>query len=450
MHTVTSQRDSAVDFVRALAIAGVVILHSLMVGVTLSPNGPVFANAGDVGWWIVPVSWVMQVMPGFFVVGGFAGITALRAQRRRGASGSAFAVSRVRRLLIPAVASVGTAGVLLALLSDAGLDPELVDVAGYRYGQPLWFLGVFLVLQAVLPAMARLHERAPLRTLAALAAASLVVDVARVISHADGIGYLNLLFVWLTLQQLGFLLADGRIDALSSRTRIIVAAVALGLLLVSFGTGFHSPDLIANTNPPTTALLLVGVIHTAAFSLFKQRLTALADSPAVAAFTRFMSARAMTVYLWHMPVLLTLAGLTALSGMVTGDQLPAPISGEWWLSRPLWLVCTLGATALLTLPLSRLERITAPIDTTPRRATVAVLLGAAGVVVLLVAGTSPVTATIAIGSWLIALRITGMLRTSAPEIVVSRSTARDVARIPHGYQSPQQRKRSATTSRSVR
>src|SRR5690606_16282504 len=142
---------------------------------------------------------------------------------------------------------------------------------------------------------------------------------------------------------------------------------ALALLLVSFGTGFHSPDLIANTNPPTTALLLVGVIQTAALSLFKPELTAFAERRPVAAFTGFMSARAMTVYLWHMPVLLTLAGLTALSGMITGDQLPALTSAEWWLSRPLWLVCTLGATALLALPLSRLERITAPIDTSPGR-----------------------------------------------------------------------------------
>ncbi|MDT0157361.1 acyltransferase [Microbacterium sp. ARD32] len=435
MHIPTSHRDSAVDLVRALAIAGVVVLHSLMVGVTLSPEGPLFSNAGEVGGWIVPVSWVMQVMPMFFVVGGFAGITALRAQRRRGTRGTVFAVSRVRRLLIPAIASVATAGVALALLSDAGLDAELVDTAGYRYGQPLWFLGVFLVLQAMLPALVRLHERAPLRTIGALAAASVVVDVARVISDSDGIGYLNLLFVWATMQQLGFLLADGRIDALPRRTRITAAAVALALLLLSFGTGFHSPDLIANTNPPTTALLLVGVIQTAAFSLFKPQLTAFAERRPVAAFTRFVSARAMTVYLWHMPVLLALAGLTALSGMITGDQLPALASGQWWLSRPLWLVCTLGTTALLVVPLSRLERITAPIDTSPARAAIAVLLGASAVVLLLVAGTSPVTATIAIASWLIALHLTGMPRAAAaipavPGIALSRGRARDVARIP--------------------
>lgn len=431
MHTVTSQRDSAVDLIRALAIAGVVVLHSLMVGVTLAPDGPVFTNAGDVGYWIVPVSWVMQVMPMFFVVGGFAGITALRAQRRRGQDGTAFAVARVRRLLIPAIASVGTVGLLLALLSDAGLAPGLVDLAGFRYGQPLWFLGVFLVLQALLPAMVRLHERAPLRTLTALAAVSVVVDIARVISGSDGIGYVNLLFVWLTMQQLGFLLADGRIDALSSRTRIAAASVALALLLVSFVTGFHSPDLIANTNPPTTALLLVGVIQTAMFSLFKSKLTAFADRRPVAAFTRFMSARAMTVYLWHMPVLLTLAGLTALIAITTATPLPALTSGEWWLSRPLWLVLALGITALLAVPLSRLERISAPIDTSAARAAAAVIIGTAAVALLLTAGTSPLTATITVVSWLIALRITGMLKKApvAPAQPVRRA-ARDVVLIP--------------------
>src|SRR5690606_29498028 len=124
------------------------------------------------------------------------------------------------------------------------------------------------------------------------------------------------------------------------------------------------------------------------------------------------------------------AGVTALIGMVTGDQLPVPTSGEWWLSRPLWLVLALGTTALLTLPLSRLERIAAPIDTTPARAAVAVLVGAAAVGLLLVAGTSPVTAALAVGFWLLALRITGMRRTPLPVPAVIRNTARDVVRIP--------------------
>ncbi|MFD5225644.1 acyltransferase [Microbacterium sp. NPDC058342] len=400
-------RDRAIDLVRALCIIGVVVLHSLMAGVTLGPEGPVFANAGETGFWLVPVSWLLQVMPLFFVIGGFSGLSGLRAARRRGGSAAAFAASRVQRLLIPAVAAVGTAGMLLTLLRDAGVGDDLVEMAGYRFGQPLWFLGVFLLCQGLLPVMVHLHERAPLRTLGLLAAAALAVDVVRESSGIPAIGFLNLAFVWLALQQLGFLLADGRIDALPVRTRIAAAAGALALLIASFASGVHSPDLVANINPPTTALLLVGVVHTAAFSLLRPRLSALAARPRADAFISFVSARAMTIYLWHMPVVLTLAGVTAVIGLAAGLQLPVPASASWWLTRPLWLACVLAGTVLLAIPLARLERIRPPRGgASARRASAAVIIGAAGVGLLLAAGTTPTTALLAVGCWLLALQLT--------------------------------------------
>lgn len=406
MTTPAPARDGAVDLVRALCIAGVVVLHSLMVGVTIGSDGPVFANAGETGSWLVPVSWVLQVMPLFFVIGGFAGITALRRSRRSAENGAFFAAGRVRRLLVPAVVAVGVAGVLLALLGDAGVSPAVVDIAGYRFGQPLWFLGVFLLCQALLPGMARLHESAPLQTIVALFVCALVVDVARTVTGAAGIGFLNLAFVWLAMQQLGFLLADGWIDRLSRSVRGAGVVTALALLGVSFALGFHSPDLVANINPPTTALVLVGIIHTGAFSLLRGRLAAVAAHPGWTRFTRFVSARAMTIYLWHMPVLLTLAGFTALGALGTDSALPAPASADWWLTRPLWLAVALGATALVAMPLSRLETLSIrPVVVRPGGTTAAVILGIGSVVLLLVAGTSPTTALVAVGGWLLALRL---------------------------------------------
>ena len=80
-------RDSAVDLVRAGCVIAVILLHSLMVGVTVTAQGPVFENAGDSGWWLTPVSWLLQVMPLFFVIGGFSGSIALRRSRTRGGDG---------------------------------------------------------------------------------------------------------------------------------------------------------------------------------------------------------------------------------------------------------------------------------------------------------------------------------------------------------------------------
>ena len=236
---------------------------------------------------------------------------------------------------------------------------------------------------------------------------ALLVDVVRVASGWEALGFLNLAFVWLAAQQLGFFLADGAIDALSRRSRITIAGFSSALLALSFATGFYSSDLIANLNPPTTALLLVGVIHTMLFSLCRAHLTAWSIRPRAKAFAALVNARAITVYLWHMTVLLTMAGASALLALRTNVDLPEPSSAAWWLTRPLWVVAALGLTAVITAPLARFETVgVGPTNESRHRISLSVLCGLLAVVTLLTAGTSPLTSAIAVALLLAALRMT--------------------------------------------
>ncbi|WP_226533035.1 acyltransferase family protein [Microbacterium paraoxydans] len=399
-------RDTGIDFVRALCVLGVVLLHAIMVGVAVADRGPVFTNASDDTAWIAPLSWLLQVMPLFFVIGGFSGLLAYRRMRRNGGSAVGFVAGRVHRLLRPAVVTIAVVGMGLALLTVSGVPAELVATAGFRYGQPLWFLGVFLLCQALLPLLVSAHERAPRRTIATLAAASLTVDVLRAATGVEGLGFLNLAFVWLTLQQLGFFLADGRIDALSRRIRAAAGFGAVLLLVATFATGAYSVDLIANINPPTAALLLVGVAHTSLLSLHRDRLQRFSRRPRVAAFTGFVTVRTMTIYLWHMPVLLLMAGVTACYAMLVGVTLPALDSAGWWAGRPLWLGAAVALTALAAVMFTRFESRPAPQATASRRRVASgVLSGLIGIVLLLVLGTSVATALISVALLLGALRL---------------------------------------------
>ena len=425
-------RDQAVDLVRAMCVVAVVVLHSLMVGVSIDAQGPVFANAGDTGWWLIPVSWMLQVMPLFFMIGGFAGYTAYQRMQARGGTGRAFVTGRLVRLLLPATAVIATAGVGLSVLTIARVPADFIATAGYRFGQPLWFLAVFLLAQALIPVLARAHRAAPLITITALATAAVLVDIARAVSGVDAIGFFNLAFVWLTMQQLGFLLADGRVDALSRQTRMRVGAAAVIALAIFFVTGIYSPDLIANTNPPTTALLLVGIAHTSAFSLLREPLTALA-SGRLARFTAFIAQRAMTIYLWHMTVLLVLAGGAAMLAIGGVLDLPAPVSPMWWLGRPTWLALALGLTALISIPLARLETIRAP-RATPRtgRVVAATVLGAAAVAVLLVLGTTPSTVLVVLAMLAGALLLGTRLRAPSARETASGQRVADLVGVLHG------------------
>ena len=401
-----SARDTAVDAVRALLLGVVVLLHALMAGVSVAADGsPILRNAME-GWdGFAPLTWILQIMPLFFVLGGFASYTQWTRQRAKGATVGDYVAGRVRRLLIPAAGAIIAAAVLLAALVVAGVPADIVATAGFRIGQPFWFLGVYLGCSALVPVMVRLHERHRALTFAALAAGVVAVDIVRGATGVTAIGLLNMAFVWLLVQQLGFAVADGSLERLRRGALLavagIAAAAAAGLIL----TGAAPADLITALNPPMAILVVVGVAQTALFLALRPRLRAAAAGPRTAAVVSWVNGRAMTIYSWHMLLVIALAGILLLAHV----GLPVPLSGAWWASRPLWFGAVLAAVALVVAVTGRREaaRESAAVRVGRARATGATLTGVAGVVTILVGGSAPSAWVVGAALVLGALRLAG-------------------------------------------
>jgi hypothetical protein len=403
-------RDRSIDTVRAALLVTVVALHSTMVGVSVGAAGPVLRNALENQAWFAPVSWVVQIMPLFFIVGGFASISQWRNLRAGGTSAASYVRGRINRLVRPAIALVAVVGAALLAMTVMGVPAELVATASFRIGQPLWFLGVYILCSALVPLMVRAHETARLLTPALLLGAVIAVDGARITSGIESIGFLNLLFVWLLVQQLGFWLADGHIDVLRRGTRAGILATAL-ITLVALTAGPYSADMMVNLNPPTLCLAVLGVAQLMVFSLLRPRIAALAERPVIRRVTAALGQRAMTVYLWHMPVLIALAAVLLVLNATTSVVLPEPLSPAWWASRPIWLI----VVGLAVMPVARLfsrfergrrmPRAAAPTPvTTALSATCDTVLGAAGVATALIAGFGVVPAMVSLALLLVALR----------------------------------------------
>ncbi|MFF2388143.1 acyltransferase [Agromyces sp. NPDC058104] len=422
------RRDESIDAIRVVLLTAVFVLHAIMVGVSVGPDGPVLENALEEQAWFGPVSWVVQIMPLFFIVGGFSSITHWRSMRARGATAAEYVRARIERLVRPAIALVAVVATVLVGLTVAGVPAEIVGIAGFRIGQPLWFLAVYLGLSALVPFLVRLHERAPVLTPMALLGAVVAVDALRITTGIEPIGYLNLLFVWLLVHQLGFHLADGALDGLARRTLLGLAGASLLLLAVLTTTGPYPVDMLVNLNPPTLCLVVLGVAQLALFALARPRIRAWVAERDASRAISYAGERAMTVYLWHMPVLVGLAGAALAANALVGLPLPEPLTAGWWATRPVWLVVAAVAVAAVVLVFARFERAgagrvrsadrapAADADATagagsrtPRAgaATTAVdAVGAvAGVVALLVAGFSPWPAAIALA--LLVLALTG-------------------------------------------
>lgn len=405
-------RDPAIDAARAACLVVVFLLHAMMVGVSVGPQGPVLENALE-GWaGFAPATWVVQVMPLFFVIGGYAGWTQWRRLEERGADAASFVRARLARLVRPAIVLVAVVASVLAALAAAGLPADVVATAGYRIGQPLWFLTVYLACSSLVPFMAALHARHPWRTLAGLSVVAVAIDGARFASGVDAVGYANLLVVWLLVQQLGFLLADGTIDRMPRRERLGVAAVALAGLLGMTLAGPYPTDLFANLNPPTACLAVLGVAQLALFSLVRPALRRRAQRPRAQRIIARFGEWGMTLYLWHLPAFVLLAGVMLMLHDAAGLPLPVPLTAEWWWSRPLWLVAAALATAVFVRGFARWEqrRTAAPsasgghVRVSAGPVALAVPAAIAGVGAVLVLGFGVWTAVLSLGLLALALR----------------------------------------------
>lgn len=354
--TLRPDRDPVVDLARFFCLALVVVAHTMMVSPVLHPDGTVTShNTLGNQHWFEPVVWVLQVMPLFFVAGGITGLQSWRRLRARGGSAFDFMQTRMLRLLRPAAVLLAIMFTGLWAARLTGVDPQVIQLLASGAGMPLWFLAAYLAAQLNLPLLARLHARAPWLTLAVLTSLVVTVDCLR--GTVPQLAYLNMVFLWCAVQQLGFFLADGR---RVTPGRPALAGIVLGSNLVLgllVWLGLYSGNMLVNLNPPNLTLLLLGVSQAAALQLFRPVLTELGSLAWVRRFLGVAGRWSMTVYLWHLPLLAAMSGLLLL----TDFPQPAGGSAAWWWGRPLVLLALIGLLLPVLAVFGRLEeRPTAP------------------------------------------------------------------------------------------
>ncbi|HVL89483.1 MAG TPA: acyltransferase family protein, partial [Actinomycetota bacterium] len=115
-----ASRDRVADFLRLAAIVVVVAGHWLMAVVTWQDGRFAGENALETIPHAWALTWLLQVMPVFFFVGGFADAVAWDARRRRGEGYGAYLSSRLERLMRPAAAFVAAWMAAAVALAAAG------------------------------------------------------------------------------------------------------------------------------------------------------------------------------------------------------------------------------------------------------------------------------------------------------------------------------------------
>ena len=188
----------------------VILGHWLLVAPYLEDGQLVAADALSLIPWTRWLTWLVQVMPVFFLVGGYVNGLGWQAAQRRQNGYASWLAARLRRLVSPVlpVLAIWTLIGLAALQLDA--DPALLKVASQFALLPAWFLVVYILVILLAPLAYRAWQRYRFASFWTLAAAAALVDLLALGVGWRTLGWLNYLFVWLAIHQLGFAWQAGR------------------------------------------------------------------------------------------------------------------------------------------------------------------------------------------------------------------------------------------------
>ncbi|CAN5279986.1 acyltransferase family protein [soil metagenome] len=431
----TRQRDVWMDAVRAASLLVVVLGHWLLAVVGPAPDGgdlqfrSLLSAAPEVHW----LSLGLQVMGAFFLVGGAVSVTSWRRARAAAADGAdhdrrrdtAVAAyghwlrTRAGRLAGPVLPLMALWAALPPVLRLIGLDPRLSGDAASNALAPLWFLVVYLLVQALVPVIDHATARVGwLRATLALIAGSALVDFATRAGDVAWAGYGGYLVVWVVPVVLGVALADGRLGAREGRWLAAIGAggvaVLVGLLdypVLMVGT---LPDGGSNQNPPSLALAALILCHVGLLLMTRDRLTRWLSRPRATRVTMLAAAWSMPVFLWHMTAMTLAIGATLVTPAATAGLVQiTPLEPLWWLTRPLWWAVMLLWSAPLVLLAARHDR-RPTLPPVALGSTSAALLGCLAAVTAIAVGSTMAGSTTVAVSMVALLAVAGGLLGSLP------------------------------------
>lgn len=352
-----SWRNRYLDLMRVLAITLVVLGHWLLTSISYQGGQLSGVDAMSSIRWSGWATLLFQVMPVFFLIGGYANALSWARHRARGESWAGWTRHRASRLLRPATVFVAVAVATVGVCRLAGASPAELSNGGWAVALQLWFLPVYLVLIALTPALHAAHRRWGLAVPAALALGAAAVDAGVLGTRLPLIGYANYVLVWGSMHQWGFAWRDRMLTRWRPYALAACGAAALAGLLA---WGPFPVDMIgaadgqvSNTVPPSVALLAFAAAQAGLVIAAEPVMSRLLAGRRLWPLVSRLNDRVLTVYLWHMaPVIVVAVALYPGAGLAQ----PAIGSAQWWALRPAWIAALAVALAPAALWLARFER----------------------------------------------------------------------------------------------
>ncbi|MGW7067385.1 acyltransferase family protein [Streptomyces sp. NPDC054855] len=341
-----AHRDRAIDGLRALALLAVPTGHWLLGGFTLDGDGALHnASPLESFGFFAPLSWVLQMLGIFFLVGGYASVLSYRRAAARGESTRRWLHGRVARLGRPVLGVTAVWAALIPVLYAMGVPGTTLRSGSTLVIQPLWFVGIYAVITALTPWCIKAAERLGAWAAAPLLGSVAVVDFLRYGPLGDAmpswLSLLNLLPGWMFAYQLGVSWGERKLGRRGAWLLLVGGAALFATLLFVF----HYPasmvgvpgEARTNSHPPSLLVLALAAAQSGAAILLRDRIGKLLRRPVLWAPVVVINLSAMTILCWHQTAMLAAAVPGSfLAGTVPGLTAD-PDTWAWIAARIAWL-----------------------------------------------------------------------------------------------------------------
>jgi len=353
------ERNRYVDFLRAVSILVVIVGHWLIATAWYQDGelitGHLLKDRPGTQW----LTWLFQVMPVFFIVGGYSHAVSLESARRKRLAYADWLIARLNRLIVPVLILMIVWAVIALVMTWLDVRPPVIQYMSQASLIPTWFLAIYIMVAILAPVAFGLWERLGYASVLLFAALAVAVDVAFFVADLRFLGWSNYFWVWLTVHQLGFAWRAGRLPDARWRFVFGIAGFLALYLLITKGpyplAMVGSPDEgLSNTLPPKITLIALGLAQFGFLLAFEAPMRRVLERAGLWTGTVLVNSMIMTVYLWHITVMIVFGGLLYLAGGIGFGLEPG--TAAWWLSRPLWIGALAALLVPLALALSPLER----------------------------------------------------------------------------------------------
>ena len=353
------------DFVRAFSIV-VVVLGHWTIALIFWEDGSIFVHnvvGHQSGLWLA--TWVLQVMPLFFFVGGFSNALGWGSVSERGGSYREFMTRRLSRLLRPTAVFVAVWTVVEITLHLFDVGASGVFRGTFLPFGPLWFLGVYIVVVALTPITLGWHQASPVGVVVAMVTVVVAVEVLRFGFGVGWVGWVNLLVVWVLVHQVGYFYADGTLLDAGPKLWWLLVGVGLTGLVVLTNLDLVTGELwyprsmvgvdiepVSNMSPPSLAIVALASWQIGVAMLVRQPISRWLQKPRVWARVVFVNSIIMTMFLWHLTAFVI--AIVILYPLGLGQ--PVEPTLRWWAERAIWIAARAVVLTILVAIFGRFEQ----------------------------------------------------------------------------------------------